>query len=84
MSLQGGSMSFQETAPSAMKLRDQTVAPVSASISMLCQDAAWGSIFRRPASLLSPSTLKRRFSVASWGIYSCRLSAAALWRQSSI
>lgn len=31
MSLQGGSMSFQETAPSAMKFWDHTVAPVSAS-----------------------------------------------------
>ena len=45
MSLQGGSMSFQETGPSAMKFRDHTVAPVSASIKMVLPDQL------RPAAL---------------------------------
>ena len=55
MSLQGGSMSFQETAPSAMKFRDQTVAPVSASTRGSSQPAASGAFAFEATSITASS-----------------------------
>ena len=78
MSLQGGFMSFQETTPSAMRFRDQTVASVSVSITGFLRPLHRKHL-RPPASLFPPSAPTRRFLTAAKGVHGCEMYAMVLW-----